>query len=338
MQEYFRPLVQIGPARPVDAQTLAGGWGWFTHVEVLSRTASAQIIPAQDVPAPVLDRLTAPRSGIAGLGLEHPRIMGILNATPDSFSDGGQHDAPDRAIAAGLAMRDAGADIIDIGGESTRPGARAVPEDEEIARIAPVIAGLRQAGLETPISIDTRKAAVARAALDAGADLVNDVSGFTYDAALAPLCAAAAAPVCVMHSLGDPETMHLNPSYENVLLDVYDTLEKQITALEQAGIVRNSILADPGIGFGKTQEHNLALLARIGLFHMLGTPILLGASRKKFIGTIGQAPKAADRAPGSIAVALAGLSQGVQMIRVHDVAETRQAVQLWHASNYGKIL
>lgn len=332
MTDYFRPLVQIGPARPDAARSLAGGWGWFTHVEVLSRTRPARIIPAADIPAPDLDRLTAQRADIAGLSLDRPRIMGILNTTPDSFSDGGLHDAPDAAVAAVFEMQAAGADMIDIGGESTRPGAKAVLEATEIARTAPVIAALRRQALDLPISIDTRKAAVARAALEAGADLVNDVSGFTFDAELAPLCAQAHVPVCVMHSRGDPETMHLDPAYENVLLDVYDALDRQISALERAGIARGAILADPGIGFGKTQDHNLTLLSRISLFHMLGTPILLGASRKKFIGTIGNAPEPADRVPGSIAVALAGLAQGVQMVRVHDVAETRQAIHLWYAS------
>lgn len=333
MTDYFRPLVQIGPARPETAVPLAGGWGWFTHVEVLSRNAPAHVIPAGDMPADKAARLTAPRAPIAGMALDRPRIMGILNTTPDSFSDGGQHADVADAVTAGLAMAQSGADIIDIGGESTRPGASFVPIETEINRTAPAISALRAAGLTLPISIDTRKAAVAEAAVAAGANLVNDVSGFTFDPGLAPFCQKHQLPVCVMHTQGDPATMHLNPSYSNVVLDVYDTLEEQISALETGGISRSAILADPGIGFGKNLEHNLALLARISVFHMLGTALLLGASRKKFIGTLGNAPDAKDRAPGSIAVALAGLAQGVQLVRVHDVAETRQAITLWHAAS-----
>ncbi len=333
MTDYFRPLVQIGPARPETAVPLAGGWGWFTHVEVLSRNAPAHVIPAGDMPADKAARLTAPRAPIAGMALDRPRIMGILNTTPDSFSDGGQHADVVDAVTAGLAMAQSGADIIDIGGESTRPGASFVPIETEINRTAPAISALRAAGLTLPISIDTRKAAVAEAAVAAGANLVNDVSGFTFDPGLAPFCQKHQLPVCVMHTQGDPATMHLNPSYSNVVLDVYDTLEEQISALETGGISRSMILADPGIGFGKNLEHNLALLARISVFHMLGTALLLGASRKKFIGTLGNAPNAKDREPGSIAVALAGLAQGVQLVRVHDVAETRQAITLWHAAS-----
>ncbi len=338
MTDYFRPLVQIGPVRPDTAVQLAGGWGWFTHVEVISRDAPAQVIPANELPADVAHRLTAPRPPIAGMSLDRPRIMGILNTTPDSFSDGGQHEGLADAVAAGLAMAQSGADIIDIGGESTRPGAQTVPIEVEINRTAPTISALRAAGLTQPISIDTRKAAVAEAAVAMGANLVNDVSGFTYDSALGPFCQKHHLPVCVMHAQGDPETMHLNPSYSNVVLDVYDALERQISKLEVSGIARSAILADPGIGFGKNLDHNLALLARISLFHTLGTPILLGVSRKKFIGTLGNAPQAKDRAAGSIGVALAGLAQGVQLVRVHDVAETLQAVSLWHAAYSGSIL
>lgn len=331
-------MVQIGPAMPETALRLAGGWGWFTHAEVLSRDAPARVIAADEIPSGIMARLTAARPDIAGLSMDRPRIMGILNTTPDSFSDGGQHEDVADAVSAGMLMAQSGADIIDIGGESTRPGARFVPVETEINRTAPTIAALRAAGLGLPISIDTRKAAVAEAAVAMGANLVNDVSGFTFDPGLAPFCQTHRLPVCVMHAQGDPETMHLNPSYSNVLLDVYDMLEQQIGTLEATGIPRGAILADPGIGFGKTLDHNLALLARISLFHMLGTPLLLGASRKKFIGTIGQAPEAKDRMPGSVAVALAALAQGVQMVRVHDVGATQQAVRLWHASYLGTVL
>ncbi len=329
---YYRPLPQTDPARPADALPLAGGWCWFDRIEVLRRDGPPRVIAATEAPPEVLDRLTAPRAPVAGLTLDRPRIMGILNVTPDSFSDGGDHLAPATAQAHARAMADAGAAILDIGGESTRPGAADVPVPEEIARTAPVIAALAGGA---PISIDTRKAAVAQAALAAGAALVNDVSAFLHDPAMAGVVAAAGVPVCLMHAQGTPQTMQADPRYDDVLLDVYDHLAARVAAAEAAGIARARILVDPGIGFGKTQAHNLALLARLSLFHALGCPILLGVSRKRFIGTIGQAPEPRARMPGSVAVALAGVAQGAQVIRVHDVAETRQALALWQAVTMG---
>lgn len=330
---YYRPLPQTDPARPADALPLAGGWCWFDRIEVLRRDGPPGVIAAAEAPPEVLARLTAPRAPVAGLTLDRPRIMGILNVTPDSFSDGGDHLAPATAQEHARAMVAAGAAILDIGGESTRPGAADVPVPEEIARTAPVIAALAGGA---PISIDTRKAAVAQAALVAGAALVNDVSAFLHDPAMAGAVAAAGAPVCLMHAQGTPQTMQADPRYDDVLLDVYDHLAARVAAAEAAGIARARILVDPGIGFGKTQAHNLALLARLSLFHALGCPILLGVSRKRFIGTIGQAPEPKARMPGSVAVALAGVAQGAQVIRVHDVAETRQALALWQAVTRGE--
>ncbi|MGK7755628.1 MULTISPECIES: dihydropteroate synthase [unclassified Roseovarius] len=328
---YYRPIPRTDHARSATALPLAGGWCWFDTVEVLDRDAPARLIPAHDVPAEVLTRLTAPRAPVVGLDVSRPTLMGILNVTPDSFSDGGEHSAPDAALARAEAMVDAGAEIVDIGGESTRPGAAVVPLDEEIARTAPVIAALRQRS-DVPVSIDTRKAPVAHAAHEAGANLVNDVAGFTFDPALAPFCAEAGLPVCVMHAQGTPDVMQKNPRYENVALDIYDWLDERITALEAACIPRDRIIADPGIGFGKTLEHNVTLLHNLALFHGLGCTVLLGASRKRFIGTIGGTEEARHRAPGSIAVTLAGVAQGVQIHRVHDVAETAEALRLWMAA------
>ena len=335
MTPYFRPLALTGPDRPDGALRLAGGPLWFDRLERLSRTAPPCVIPATDAPADVLARLTAPRAPVAGLDMTRTSIMGILNVTPDSFTDGGQHNAPAAALAHARAMQAQGADIIDVGGESTRPGALTVDPEDEIARTAPVIAALRGAGLDLPVSIDTRKTAVAQAAIAAGANLVNDVSGFTFDDTLAGYCAAHDLPVCVMHAQGDPQTMQADPRYDDVLLDVYDFLAARIAALEAAGIPRTRIIADPGIGFGKTQAHNLALLARISLFHALGCPILLGASRKKFIATLGHAPDIEARVHGSVAVALAAAAQGVQVLRVHDVFATRSALTLWQAATKG---
>lgn len=331
---YFRPLVQRGGPRPEEAVSLAGGRGWFVLAERLTRTGSEGFVAARDLPEDVLQALSAPRAPVAGLDMDRPRLMGILNVTPDSFSDGGRHDGIEAALAHGRQMAEAGADIIDIGGESTRPGAVDVAESTEIDRVAPVIAALKTA-VDLPISIDTRKRAVAEAAAKAGAGLVNDVSGFTFDAGLAPFCAEAGLPVCIMHTKGTPQTMQDDPRYDNVLLDVYDFLATQIVLAEAAGIPRDKIVADPGIGFGKTNSHNLTLLAGLSLFHGLGVPLLLGASRKGLIRDIGQAPHASDRMPGSVAVALAGVAQGAQILRIHDVAETRQALRLWLAIEEG---
>lgn len=334
MSLYYRPLVQTDVARPVDAFCLAGGWCWFERVEVLSRRAPPRVVEAAALSEEALAALTSPRPAIAGLTFQQPQIMGILNVTPDSFSDGGQHFGADDAVRGAQAM--AQAQIIDIGGESTRPGATLVPEDEETRRTAPVIEALRGTGLRQVISVDTRKARVAERALEAGADMVNDVSGFTFDPDLARLCADRDVPVCVMHAQGDPATMQAAPHYEDALLDVYDFLSVQIDRLTRVGIPKDRIIADPGIGFGKTLSHNLALLSRLSLFHSLGVPVLLGASRKKFIGTIGQTETARERMPGSVAVALAALHQGIQIVRVHDVAETAQAVALWRAVMAGE--
>ncbi|MEO9779302.1 MAG: dihydropteroate synthase [Sedimentitalea sp.] len=327
-----RPLVQHGVTRPDDAMPLAGSTShWFSHAEILDRTAQPRLVTVSELPGDLLEKLTAPRADVMGLDMGVPQIMGILNVTPDSFSDGGVHFDPDTARNAALAMVKAGATIIDIGGESTRPGADTIDDESETIRTAPVIAALRRE-TDVPISIDTRKSVVARAALAAGASMVNDVAGFTYDPDLGPLCAAEGVPICIMHALGDPATMQQNPRYDDVVLDVYDYLQARVEALSAIGIPRHRMVIDPGIGFGKTEAHNLALLRNLSLFHGIGCPILLGVSRKRFIGTIGQAPDPATRAPGSIAVGLAALAQGVQILRVHDVVETAQALRLWTAA------
>jgi dihydropteroate synthase len=321
------------PARPKDALPLAGGWCWFSHVEVLQRNAPAQIVPVAELDAATRLRLSSPRPDFGGMSMGLPRIMGILNVTPDSFSDGGLFLRPEAAVMQARQMA-AGADIIDIGGESTRPGAVFVDSAEEINRTAPVIAALRQGGLDGPISIDTRKSAVARAAFSHGATILNDVTALQFDPLMAQMAVDLAAPVILMHSIATPTTMQDDPLYDDVLLDVYDALAARIGEAEAAGIPRDRIAIDPGIGFGKTLDHNLTLLARLSLFHNLGLPVLLGASRKRFIGTI--AGDVAKRMPGSLAVALAGVAQGMQMIRVHDVDETRQALTLWFAATGGQ--
>ena len=320
----YRPLVQWGAARPPGALTLAGGPAWFGEVEEIGADGARRVITAQALPGAARDALCAVRPTLAGLDLTRPRVMGVLNVTPDSFSDGGRHAGHDDALAAAQEMVDAGTDILDVGGESTRPGATEVPEGEEIDRTAPMIRAIRAAGIDAPISIDTRKRAVAEAALDAGADIVNDVSAFTFDPDLAGLVARAGVPAILMHAQGEPATMQQDPRYADVLVEVHDFLAARLAAAEAAGIPRARLVIDPGIGFGKTAAHNLALLAGVSLFHDLGCPVLLGASRKRFIGTLTNARDPADRLGGSLAAALAGAAAGVQIVRVHD---TRQSVQ-----------
>ena len=329
---YYRPIAQTDRCRPKGAFPLAGGWSWFTHLERLQRGSKGEVIPVVEVPSDVLERLTAKRAPICGLSMDAPRIMGILNATPDSFSDGGKHDSFESAVARGLAMEVKGADILDIGGESTRPGADYISVEQEIARTAPVISALKKAGFDLPVSIDTRKAEVAQAALNGGAVLFNDVTALSHDTDSAAVAAKSHAAVCLMHASGDPKTMQDNPQYDDVLLDVYDYLEQRIAFAERVGVAHDRIIIDPGIGFGKTLDHNLALLRGLSLFHGLGCPVLLGVSRKRFIGVIANAQEAADRGPGSVALGLEALRQGVQILRVHDIGMTKQAISLWRAT------
>ncbi|MBX9924720.1 MAG: dihydropteroate synthase [Hyphomicrobiaceae bacterium] len=283
----------------------------------------------------VVEHLTEPRGRFAGLDLTRPRIMGILNVTPDSFSDGGQHVGVERAVSHALAMVAAGADIIDVGGESTRPGSDAVALDEELARVVPVIKAIREIS-DVVISIDTRKADVMRAAARAGADILNDVSALTHDPAALAMAERLGLPVILMHAQGDPKTMNDDPRYGDLVLDVYDFLSERIAACEAVGIPRSKLCVDPGIGFGKHLKHNVAMMASLSILHGLGVPVLLGASRKKMIGQLWDVPDPKDRVPGSLATVLAGAEQGVQLFRVHDVAETAQALAVWRAATEGK--
>ncbi|MCX7299841.1 MAG: dihydropteroate synthase [Rhodobacterales bacterium] len=330
MTVYYRPIAMTDPARPEGALALAGTSCWFTSVERLERGSPARIVDLDAVPQDVLDRLTSMRAPVAGISLDRPRIMGILNVTPDSFSDGGLFNRPELALEHAGALLSGGADILDIGGESTRPGAVEVVESEEISRTAPVVAAIR-ARTDIPLSIDTRNAAVAEAAIAAGASLINDVAALGHDQSMAGVVARSGLPVILMHAQGKPATMQNDPYYVNVILDVYDFLEERIEFAMGAGIPRHLIVVDPGIGFGKTLQHNVTILRNLTLYHSLGCALLLGASRKRFIGTIGKAEGARDRMPGSVAVALHGVTQGVHILRVHDTVETRQALSLQQA-------
>lgn len=261
------------------------------------------------------------------LNRDEPILMGIVNVTPDSFSDGGLYEKASAAIQHGLKLQEDGAHILDIGGESTRPGAKPITVEEEIARVVPVIEGLKDCG--TLISIDTRHAATMRAALKAGASMVNDVSALEGDADSLSIVANSGAFVCLMHMKGDPQSMQDDPHYENVFQEVYDYLESRIDACVKAGVAQNRIVVDPGIGFGKTLEHNLILMNQIGEFRRLGVPVLLGASRKRFIQAIHPQATTDKRLAGSLAACLAAYGEGIRLFRVHDVAETAQALAVY---------
>lgn len=330
-------VVESGAARP-----LAGGRLVFTAVEILLRDSdgiTASIVPLMQAvawakgiagAADFMARLSAPRPPICAVPMDRPAIMGVVNVTPDSFSDGGDCVDPLAAIAQGRAFAEAGADFIDVGGESTRPGSDPVTQEIELDRVLPVVRELAADGLA--VSIDSRRSAVMAAALDAGAVLVNDVSALNFDPESLGVVARRGAPVVLMHSRGAPKTMQEKPKYHCAPLDVFDDLQARIDACLAAGMTREQIIIDPGIGFGKTQTgHNIEILQRLGLLHGLGCPVLLGVSRKGFIDRLAGVHEPKKRLPGSLAAGLAGLDQGVQILRVHDVAETAQAVAVWQA-------
>jgi dihydropteroate synthase len=257
--------------------------------------------------------------------IEDFELMGIVNVTPDSFSDGGCFFDADRAIAHGLELAEQGASILDIGGESTRPGAEPVAADEELRRVIPVIEALRAAGGGVRISIDTSKAVVARAAIDAGAEIVNDVTALRGDPEMAPLVAAHRGPVCLMHMLGEPRTMQTNPRYDEVVAEVIEFLQARRAAAIDAGINDSRIWLDPGIGFGKTIDHNLQLLDRVGEIVALGRPVVVGTSRKTFLGTI-TGRDFPGRVAATVATNVLAYERGARIFRVHDVAPTRDAL------------
>lgn len=340
------------------AAPLTGGPAAFTAARVWLRrgeirpaaavaTVTAAVATAADVSAWAAERqrlgdpraatclaaLTRQRSQFAGLDLDRagPRIMAVINVTPDSFSDGGDYADADAAIARGLQARSEGADILDIGGESTRPGALPIDVEEEKRRVLPVVSALAKAG--AIVSIDTSRAGVMRAAIAAGARIVNDVSALTGDNHSLAVVAEARVPIVLMHMQGAPGMMQDDPTYIDVTLDIFDYLAERIDACESAGIRRDDICIDPGIGFGKTVKHNLELLARLSLLHGLGCPLLLGVSRKSFIARLAGEQPAKQRLPGSLAAGLDGAAAGAQLIRVHDVLATAQALRIWRARN-----
>jgi len=337
---YLRPTGFVDAPFGHDGKVarLAGGLTWFAAVERIG-PGGAELLPVEGIEArlgeaerEIWARLTAPRVplqlGARVIRLDQPQVAGIVNVTPDSFSDSGLFEEAEAAIAAGHEMAAAGAALIDVGGESTRPGAKPVWEGDEAARAVPVVKALAAAG--TAVSIDTRKALVMEQALAAGAGMVNDVSALIFDPRAAEVVARAGCPVVLMHHKGAPETMQDDPRYDRpVLLEVYDWLEARIEAAAAAGIARERILVDPGFGFGKNVQHNLQLMNGLALLHGLGCPIMLGASRKRTIGALSNEAPADKRLGGSLALALKGAEQGAQLLRVHDVPETVQALRVW---------
>lgn len=349
---YLRPIAFADSPQSEhgEAVRLGGSLVWASRFALIvregSRVVSRERVMAADVPQAIaalpgdlaqqgeaqwaaLRKVHAPLMlGARTVRLDQPQVMGILNVTPDSFSDGGKFlDDPQTAAGQGMAMLEAGAAIIDIGGESTRPGAAAVWEGDEIARVVPVVERLAATG--AAISIDTRRAGVMEAALGAGAHLINDVSGLRHDPRSLGFVAASGAPVVLMHAPGEGEDLHAGGDYADVVLDVFDWLAERRDAAIAAGIAAERIVLDPGIGFGKSIAHNLALLNALPLFHALGQPLLVGASRKRMIGALSNEAAAHQRLGGSLTLALKALDAGVHLLRVHDVFETVQAVRVW---------
>jgi dihydropteroate synthase len=335
VKTYLRPLglVYGRDAREMIGAGEAGALGGmghigFTQVEIITRDGSRFDRFGSMRDHPIMQAIIAPRAAFGGVDFSACRVMGIVNVTPDSFSDGGKNFDAEVAIANGERMITEGADVLDVGGESTRPGSDPVSVEDEIARVVPVISGLRNHA----VSVDTRNAATMRAALEAGAVIVNDVSALTHDAASADLVAKAHMPVILMHAQGVPKTMQLAPKYADVVLDVYDALESRVDAAVAAGIAHERIMIDPGIGFGKTFKQNLQLMQAVSLLHGLGVPVLIGLSRKGYVGALTGEAKAGARVAGSIGGALQAVMQGAHMLRVHDVKETVQAVNVFTAS------
>jgi dihydropteroate synthase len=348
---YLRPVHFVESPQHHDGACakLAGGMLWFADLELIAngkqgeQRAFVQVQDWSDTLAALPElqaqraallyaRLIAPRAlltlGERIIRLDQPQVMGILNMTPDSFSDGGKQDGDASAAAsAAVAMASAGAAIIDVGGESTRPGAPLIWEGDEIKRVDPVIRMLAASG--TAISIDTRKAAVMEAALKAGAQMINDVSALMYDDRALEIVRASGAPVVLMHAPSQSSDPHKGGDYQDVVKEVFDWLEERVDAVEAAGISRDKILIDPGLGFGKSLADNLAIINNLSLFHGIGCSILFGASRKRLIGALSNEASVDARLGGSVYLAMKAVEQGVQIVRVHDVPETVQAVHVW---------
>ena len=337
---YVRPI--LNNIKNKDSLNLGSSKLYFDKIELITRNGkdiSSKYLHLKEVtrlPRDIsktiriqLKKITKTRKKIKNLNFNKPLIMGILNVTPDSFSDGGKFLSIDNAYAQYKKLKKEGAVIVDIGGESTRPGSKTVPAKKELQRIMPVIGQIKSNSKNSLISVDTRKSTVMKAVLKYNIDFINDVSGLRYDSKTISFLKNAKIPFIIMHSISNPAKMQKTIKYNDVLLDVYDFLENQIRKCKLKGISENKIIIDPGIGFGKTLKQNLTLIKKISLLHSLGLPVMLGSSRKSFIGKIQKNELYDDRTGGSIASVLYGLSQGIQIFRVHDVYETNQAIKVY---------
>ena len=328
--QYFFPEVNYLQSGVDHLHTIYGGNTVFNSFRVIERNKGSSVISSAKVKKDFLNRFISKPNSTLGLNFDTPIIMGILNVTPDSFYDGEGSFSEKQFVEKGLGLLKAGCCILDVGGESTRPGAKEVSSSTEIERVAGVIRKIKKCAPSAIISVDTRKAIVAEKALQVGATIVNDVSSGSFDKKMFNVVAKHNAGICLMHSQGLPENMQDNPHYDNVLLDIYDYLEKKIIEAESKGISRINIIVDPGIGFGKNSRHNIEIIKKAGLFLGLGCPLMIGSSRKSFIGEILNERLPSARLAGSIAAMLKTLSNGVNIFRVHDVKETADAIKIWN--------
>jgi dihydropteroate synthase len=344
MTYYLRPiaLAESPQSEEGEAVRLAGGMAYASRFALIERR-EGRIVSRRRLSVPEMAGLPDEaqpqwqalrkghpplQCGVRTIRLDQPQVVGILNVTPDSFSDGGAFlDDPDVANAHAAAMLEAGAAIIDVGGESTRPGAAAVWEGDELKRVVPAVERLAASG--AAVSVDTRRPAVMEAALAAGAHVINDVSALRHDPRSLEFAARSGAPVVLMHAPGGGEDLHAGGKYDDVVLDVFDWLAARRDVAVAAGVARDKIVLDPGIGFGKSVASNLALLNALPLFHALGQPLMVGVSRKRFIGALANEAPVHERLGGSLALAVKAMDAGVQLLRVHDVAETVQAARVW---------
>ena len=328
--QYFFPEMNYLKGGSEHFYTIYGSNTVFNSFRVIERDKVSSVIPTSDVKKEFLNRFISKPNSTLGLNFETPLIMGILNVTPDSFYDGEESFSENQFVEKGLELLETGCCILDVGGESTRPGAKEVLSRIEIERVVGVIKKIKKTAPSAIISVDTRKAIVAEKALQAGASIVNDISAGSFDKKMFSVVAKYKAGMCLMHSQGLPENMQDKPNYDNVLLDIYDSLEEKITKAESKGISREKIVIDPGIGFGKNFKHNMEIIKKAGLFLGLGCPLMIGLSRKSFIGEIISERMPSARLAGSIAAMLKTISNGVNIVRVHDVKETADAIKVWN--------
>ena len=331
--EYFFPEINYGRRGFEKFHTIYGGTTVFNSFRVIQRNKKPRVISTSEVKEEFLNRFTSKPISTLGLSFETPTIMGILNVTPDSFYDGEKFFTEKQFVEKGMHLLKIGCAVLDVGGESTRPGAKEVASTIEIGRIMGVIKKIKKSVPSAIISVDTRKSIVAEKALEAGASMVNDITAGSFDKKMFKVVAKHRAGMCLMHSQGLPENMQNKPHYDEILLDLYDYFQEKIAEAQSKGIPREKIVIDPGIGFGKNLHHNLEIINKISLFLGLGRPVMIGISRKSFIGEIISEREPSERLIGSVAAMLATLNRGVNIVRVHDVKEAADAIKVWNTLN-----